>query len=160
MAEKEIWLSQEEYDKKVKHLDWLKNERTAEIAEELKIARGFGDLSENAEYDAAKNAQAQNAIEIGDLEEELRAAKIIGKDDADTRDAETVGIGDTVKVKLNNKSFTFTIVGSAETDPVAGKISNDSPIGHALLGLKVKDKIHVETPGGLSTLQVVSIVRS
>lgn len=153
----EIWLTQEEYDRRQKQLDYLKGEKTLEIAEHLKVARAFGDLSENAEYDAAKDEQAKNALDIKNLEEELRVAKIIGKDGDITAEAGSIKIGDVVVVEMAGVERQFTITGSAEADPASGRISNESPIGQALLGMKVGQSVDVQTPGGVILLKVAKV---
>ena len=152
----EIWLSPEEIKKREERLEHLKTTRRLEIAEQLKVARAFGDLSENAEYDAAKNEQAKNEYDIVQLENELKNARIIDESAIDTT---TVGVGATVDlVSLGDKSkMTFRIVGSAEADPMQGRISNESPIGKALLGHKSGDVVDVVTPGGALRLKISSI---
>ncbi len=154
----EIWLTSEEIKKREERLEYLKGPRRLEIAEQLKIARAFGDLSENAEYDAAKNEQAKNEYDIVQLENELRNAKVIDENAIDTS---VVGVGAVVSLENadNQTKFTFHIVGSAETDPAAGKISNESPVGRALLGHHVGDTVEVRTPGGVMRLTVLSIGR-
>lgn len=153
----DIWLTPEEIGKREEKLEFLKTTRRLEIAEQLKIARAFGDLSENAEYDAAKNEQAKNEYDIQQLENELKNAKVI---DENAIDYTTVGVGATVKLSDMNdktKKYTFQIVGSAETDPTNGRISNESPVGKAVLGHKVGDVVEVVTPGGMLKLKVTSI---
>ena len=136
----------------------MKGPRRLEIAEQLKIARAFGDLSENAEYDEAKNEQAKNEYDIVQLENELRNAKVIDENAIDTS---VVSVGAVVNLENgdNQTKLTFHIVGSAETDPAAGKISNESPVGRALLGHRVGDTVEVRTPGGVMRLTVLSIGR-
>ena len=122
--EKEILLTQEGYDKLEQELDTLKTEKRAEISERIKIALGFGDLSENSEYDEAKNAQAANETKIAELENKLRYAKIIDESEIDTK---TVQVGNTVKV-LDiefNEEVSYTIVGSTEVNLAENKISNN-----------------------------------
>ena len=152
----EIWLTQEEYEKRKEHLDYLKSTRTLEIAEMLKIARGFGDLSENAEYDAAKAEQAKNEYDIATLEAELRAAKIIDRS-ALRGDKINVGSKVTVVNKETGTEMNLEIVGSSAADPLSGKVSNDSPIGGALIGHGEGDSVAVATPGGLIHLEIRSI---
>ena len=152
----EIWLTQEEFEKRKEHLDYLKSTRTLEIAEMLKIARGFGDLSENAEYDAAKAEQAKNEYDIATLEAELRMAKIIDKN-ALSGDKINVGSKVTVKNVGNGMELHLEIVGSMAADPVAGKVSNESPIGGALLGHVTGDTVPVTTPGGIIHLEILGI---
>ena len=153
----DIWLTPEEIAKREERLEFLKTTRRLEIAEQLKIARAFGDLSENAEYDAAKNEQAKNEYDIVQLENELKNAKVI---DESAIDYNTVGVGATVKLADMNdktKKYAFQIVGSAEADPVNGRISNESPIGKAVLGHKSGDVVEVVTPGGMLKLKVTAI---
>jgi transcription elongation factor GreA len=152
----EIWLTQEEFEKRKEHLDYLKSTRTLEIAEMLKIARGFGDLSENAEYDAAKAEQAKNEYDIATLEAELRTAKIIDHT-ALSGDKINVGSKVTVKNAANGMEMKLEIVGSMAADPVAGKVSNESPIGGALLGHSQGDVVPVTTPGGMIHLEILDI---
>lgn len=152
----EIWLTPDEIKKREERLEYLKGPRRLEIAEMLKVARAFGDLSENAEYDAAKNEQAKNEYDIVQLENELKSAKVI---DENALDSSTVSVGSTVtmKNKANDMVFKYQIVGSAETDPLNGKISNESPIGKAVLGRKKGDTVEVSTPGGVMQLVIESI---
>lgn len=152
----EIWLTPEEIKKREERLEHLKTTRRLEIAEQLKIARAFGDLSENAEYDAAKNEQAKNEYDIVQLENELKNAKVI---DESAIDYTTVGVGATVKLTnmADKNKMTFQIVGSAETDPLKGRISNESPIGKAVLGHKSGDVVEVITPGGTLKLKINAI---
>ncbi len=152
----EIWLTEREVEKRRQKLDYLKGERRLEIAEMLKIARGFGDLSENAEYDAAKNEQAKNEYDIAVLEDELQHVHII---DESTLASGGVNIGTTVNVRnaANGFTATYQIVGTTEADPRKGKISSESPIGAALLGHKAGEKVNVHTPGGLLDLEIVCI---
>ena len=152
----EIWLTEREVEKRRQKLDYLKGERRLEIAEMLKIARGFGDLSENAEYDAAKNEQAKNEYDIAVLEDELQHEHII---DESALSSGGVNIGTSVTVRNAKNGFetSYQIVGTTEADPRKGKISNESPIGAALLGRKAGEKVDVHTPGGLLTLEIVCI---
>ena len=152
----DIWLTEREVEKRRQKLDYLKGERRLEIAEMLKIARGFGDLSENAEYDAAKNEQAKNEYDIAVLEDELQHEHIIDESDLASGG---VNIGTTVTLRnlKNETEVTYQIVGTTEADPRNGKISNESPIGAALMGHKAGEKVDVHTPGGVLELQVVCI---
>jgi len=156
MENKEILLTQEGYDNIEKELEYLKTEKRTEIAERIKVALGFGDLSENSEYDEAKNAQAQNEIKIVDLENKLRYAKIIKESEIDTK---TVQVGNTVKIKdlEFDEDFEYTIVGSTEVDLSQNKISNESPIGLALLGAKKNQIVEVQIPDGIAKYKVLSI---
>ena len=132
MDDKEVLLTQEGYDKLEAELESLRTEKRAEIAERIKIALGFGDLSENSEYDEAKSAQAANEAKITELENKIRHAKVIDESEIDTK---TVQVGNTVKVldMEFDEECLYTIVGSTEVDLAANKISNESPIGLALL---------------------------
>ena len=152
-----IMMTREDYEKRKEHLEYLKSTRTLEIAEMLKIARGFGDLSENAEYDAAKDEQAKNEHDIAVLEEELRTAQII---EHSSMSGDKVNIGSKVAVRNTalDTDMQLEIVGSMAADPVLGKISNESPIGEALLGRSVGDVVPVVTPGGIIHLEIISIL--
>ena len=152
----EIWLTADEIKKREERLEYLKGPRRLEIAEMLKVARAFGDLSENAEYDAAKDEQAKNEYDIAQLEQELKNAKVI---DESTIDTKTVSVGTTVQIEDVETHFemTYKIVGSAEADPLSGRISNDSPVGSALLGHKLKQTVEVQTPGGTRKLRITGI---
>ena len=149
-------MTREDYEKRKEHLEYLKSTRTLEIAEMLKIARGFGDLSENAEYDAAKDEQSKNEHDIALLEEELRTAQII---DHSALSGDKVNIGSKVTVKntASETEMNVEIVGSMAADPAAGKISNESPIGGALFGHSVGDIVPVTTPGGVIHLEILAI---
>ena len=158
MEGKEILLTQEGYNNLEKELDELRTVKRPEIAERIKIALGFGDLSENSEYDEAKNAQAANEIKIAELENKLRYAKIIDESEIDTK---TVQVGNTVKVldMEFDEEESYTIVGSTEVDLEQNKISNESPIGSALLGAKKNQVVEADTPGGILKLKVLSITK-
>ena len=156
MEEKEVLLTKEGYENLEKELEYLKTEKRTEISERIKVALGFGDLSENSEYDEAKNAQASNEIKIAELENKLRYAKIIDESEIDTK---TVQVGNTVKV-LDiefNEEVEYTIVGSTEVDLSQNKISNESPIGSALLGAKKNQTVEAQTPGGIAKYKVLAI---
>ena len=156
MEEKEVLLTQEGYDNLEKQLEYLKTEKRAEISERIKVALGFGDLSENSEYDEAKNAQADNEIKIADLENKLRYAKIIDESEIDTK---TIQVGNTVKI-LDiefNEELEYTIVGSTEVDLSKNRISNVSPIGSALIGAKKNQTVEANTPGGTVKYKVLDI---
>ena len=156
--EKEILLTQEGYDKLEQELETLKTEKRAEISERIKIALGFGDLSENSEYDEAKNAQAANETKIAELENKLRYAKIIDESEIDTK---TVQVGNTVKV-LDiefDEEVAYTIVGSTEVNLAENKISNESPIGKALLGAKKNQTIEVQAPAGIMKYKILAITK-
>ena len=156
MEEKEVILTQEGYNNLEKELNFLKTEKRADIADRIKVALGFGDLSENSEYDEAKNAQAENEVKIAELENKLRHAKIIDQKDIDT---ETVQIGNKVKVldvEFDEK-IEYTIVGSTEVNLAENKISNESPLGEALLGAKKNQTVEVNAPAGVMKYKILSI---
>ena len=158
MEEKDVILTQEGYDKLEKELNYLKTEKRAEIADRIKVALGFGDLSENSEYDEAKNAQAENEEKIAELEAKLRFAKIIDDSEIDTK---KVQIGNTVKVldmEFNEEEL-YTIVGSTEVDLAQNKISNESPIGAALMGAKKGQIVEAQAPAGVIKYKVISITK-
>lgn len=156
MEEKEVILTQEGYDNLEKELEHLKTEKRGEIAERIKVALGFGDLSENSEYDEAKTAQAENEVKIAELENKIRHAKIINESEIDTS---IVQIGNTVKLHdiEFDEDVEYTIVGSTEVDLTLNKVSNESPIGKALIGAKRGQKIGVETPDGVVQYKIKSI---
>ncbi|MEI3434304.1 MAG: transcription elongation factor GreA [Clostridia bacterium] len=156
MEEKEVLLTQEGYDNLEKELEYLKTEKRSEISERIKVALGFGDLSENSEYDEAKNAQASNEIKIAELENKLRYAKIIDESEIDTK---TVQVGNKVKVldMEFDEEVEYTIVGSTEVDLSQNRISNESPIGAALLGAKKNQVVEAQTPGGVVKFKILAI---
>ncbi len=156
MGEKEFLLTQEGYDNLEKELEKLKTETRYEIAERIKVALGFGDLSENSEYDEAKNAQAANEIKIAELENKIKYARIIDESEIDTK---SIQVGNVVKVldMEFNEEIEYTIVGSTEVDLAQNKISNESPIGQALLGKKVKDVVDVQAPVGVLKFKILAI---
>ena len=156
MEEKEVILTQEGFDNLEKELNYLRTEKRAEIADRIKIALGFGDLSENSEYDEAKNAQAENEVKIAELENKVRYAKIIDEKDIDT---ETVQIGNIVKVldMEFDEKIDYTIVGSTEVNLAENKISNESPLGDALLGAKKNNIVEVNAPAGIMKYKILSI---
>lgn len=153
---KPIILTPEGHQKLKQELEYLKVTGRQEIAEKIKIARGFGDLSENAEYDAAKDAQAAMEKRIGELEEMLKNAQVVDVSDVGT---DVVSILSKVKVfDLDmEEEEVYTIVGTTEADPDKNKISDESPIGTALLGKKVGDVVEVQTPGGAFELKIMEI---
>ena len=156
--DKKIVLTREGFEKLEKELEYYISVRRNEIAEQIATARGFGDLSENAEYDEAKNEQSRIEAKIIDMENTLRNCTVIEEEDVGT---EIVGVGNCVKVKnLNTKEDqTFTIVGVTETDPKARRISSESPIGAALLGKKAGQTVSVDVPAGNLKLKILEIGR-
>ena len=153
---KEILLTEEGYKKMEAELEKLKTETRAEIAERIKVALGFGDLSENSEYDEAKTAQAENEVKIAELENKIRHAKIIDEKDIDT---ETVQVGNIVKVldMEFDEKIEYTIVGSTEVNLAENKISNESPLGAALLGARKNHVVEVNAPAGIMKYKILSI---
>ncbi len=157
-AKKKMLYTQEGYDLLVKELNYLKNEKREEIKEAIAVARSFGDLSENAEYDEARNDQAKTEARISELEELIENALIV---DEEAIDVSLVNIGSTVKVLdvEENEEIEYSIVGSIEADPFAGKISDQSPIGKALVGSRVGDSVSVEVPDGTISLKILEVTR-
>ena len=155
MAEKKVMLTQEGYDNLVKKLDNLKSVRRMEIAERLKAAIALGDLSENSEYVDAKNEQAFLEGEIVDLEKQIRNSVIIHEEKSDI-----VQLGSTVKIRFpNGDEGTYTIVGSTEADPDEGRISDESPIGSALIGQRAGNTVQVHAPAGILEYKILEIVK-
>jgi transcription elongation factor GreA len=144
---KEIVLTKKGLDELKAKIEYLQNDRRREVAARIKEAREFGDISENAEYDDAKNEQAMLEKQISDLEEKLRSAKVIDSKDV-TGEVVTVGTTVHLKDQKTSKSEKFHIVGSAEANVTERKLSNESPIGKALLGKKRNDIVSVPVPRG------------
>lgn len=159
MAEKkEFLMTKDEYEALREQLDYLKNEKTREIAERINQARGYGDLSENAEYDAAKAEQAENAELIRQLEEKVKYATVVADDKIDYS---TVNIGMSVKlldVELNEETV-YTLTGATGADPMNNKISVESPVAKALLGRRAGEMIEVESPAGLLNFKILEIIK-
>ena len=155
-AAKQVILTSEGLEKLEKELEYLKTVKRQEVAAEIKVALGYGDLSENSEYDEAKNKQAQMEIRIVEIETMLKNAKVIDETEIST---DTVSLGCTVTVFdiEFDEEIKYSIVGSTEADPSNGKISDESPVGSALLGKKVGDIVEVPAPAGSIELKVVEI---
>jgi len=155
---KKIILTQKKFDEMMKELDYLKNTRRREISKEIGIAREKGDISENAEYDAAKDAQGYLEKRIAELEEKLAAATVMENMDIAS---DKVYIGATVKVKDLDASedITYTLVAQEEANFKEGKISIESPIGKALLGHKKGDKVEITVPAGVINYKILEITR-
>lgn len=155
-AEKEYPMTLEGKEKLLQELEYLKTVKRKEVVERIKIARSFGDLSENSEYDSAKEEQAFVEGRITTIENMIRNARIIDEDEIN---GDTVSLGSSVTfIELpDGEEETYTIVGSAEADPFEGKISNDSPIAKSLLGRKVDDEVAVQTPGGEMIVKIIKI---
>ena len=139
-------------------LEYLKGEKRQEIADRIKQALAFGDISENSEYDEAKTEQAQVEAQIIKLENMLKNATIIDEEEVDT---EVVNLGTKVKIlEIKSKEeYDYQIVGSAEADPTSNRISNESPVGSALLGHKAGDTVEIEVPGGKIKYKVLEIYK-
>ena len=154
--EKDIFFTPEGLEKIENEIDYLKTVRRKEVSERIKVALGYGDLSENSEYDEAKNEQAQVEERIAKLEMMVRNAKIIDEKDLNT---DVVNIGSSVKVRELDtmEEDEYTIVGSAEADPLEGKISNESPVGSKLIGNRVGDVVEVEVPDGIIKYEICGI---
>ncbi len=155
-AAKQVILTSEGLEKLEKELEYLKTVKRQEVAAEIKVALGYGDLSENSEYDEAKNKQAQMEIRIVEIETMLKNAKVIDEAEIST---DTVSLGCTVTVYdvEFDEEIHYSIVGSTEADPSNGKISDESPVGAALLGKKVGDIVDAPVPAGSIELKIVAI---
>lgn len=156
MTEKEVILTPSGLQKLEEELDNLKTVKRKEVAERIKIAIGYGDLSENSEYEDAKNEQAFIEGRIITLEKMLRNARVISDDEVNT---DTVSIGSTVIVKdlEFGDEIEYTIVGSAESDPLENRISNESPVGEALLGKTKGTVVDVNVPAGVIQYEIIDI---
>lgn len=156
MNEKEVILTQEGLKKLEEELEYLKSVKRREVAERIKIAIGYGDISENSEYEDAKNEQAFVEGRIITLEKMLRNARIINNDEVDVN---TVSIGSTVILRdlEFGETVEYIIVGTAESDPFNNKISNESPVGKAILGKKKGSIVDVTVPAGTIQYEIVDI---
>lgn len=157
--EKEVLLSTEGLKKIEQELEHLKSVRRREVAERIKQAREFGDISENSEYEDAKNEQAFIEGRILTLEKMLRNAKLIEESDGD--DPQTVRVGTQVTVRdlEDNETYEYTIVGSTEADPMNNRISNESPVGKGLLGARIGQKLTIGVPAGTVRFEVLGVHR-
>ena len=155
---KEFKMSQARYDELKKELQYLRTTRSDEVAEMIKVARGFGDLSENSEYDEAKNEQGLLYSRISELDDILLHAVVIEEGDMPT-DRVTIGATVTVTATRNGSSRSFKIVGSQEADAMHGIVSEDSPFGKALMGAKEGDTVVVSAPAGEMEYRVDKIER-
>ncbi|HEX8206954.1 MAG TPA: transcription elongation factor GreA [Solirubrobacteraceae bacterium] len=156
---KDVILTPEGLEKLKAELEELTTTKRREVAERIKDAREYGDISENSEYDDAKNEQAMLESRIAALEEKLRSAVVV---DSSELTNDIVQVGSIVKVKdgQSGKSETYTIVGSAEANPAEKKLSNESPVGRALIGHKAKEKVKVQLPNGKNrelTIQKIEV---
>lgn len=158
---KEFKMSRERFEELQKELNYLKTTRSDEVAEMIKVARGFGDLSENSEYDEAKNEQAIMEARIADIEVMLKNVKLINEEDLNN---ENIHIGSRIELEItgpdgNVRSKEYKIVGSNEANPREGRISDESAVGKALLGHQVGDTVDVEVPAGTMRYRVVGIAK-
>jgi len=158
MAEKEVILTPEGLRKLEDEMGHLKGVKRREVAERIKLAISYGDISENSEYEDAKNEQAFVEGRIMTLEKMLRNARVIREDDVET---DTVSIGSTVRLKdiEFDEEVEYTIVGSAEADPGSNRISNESPVGRSLLGKSIGSTVEVTVPAGTIEFEILSIKR-
>ena len=154
MADSNYILTQEGREKLEEELHYLETEKRAEIGERIKVAREFGDISENSEYDDAKNEQGMMEARIAEISRILSEATVVNTPKRSSK----VNIGSTVTVEMNGRERVFTIVGGAESDVASGKISNESPVGAALLGHKKGDHIDTTGPTGKEiTMEILKI---
>ncbi len=153
---KEVILTPEGYKKLAKEIEYLSTEKRREVAERIKVAREFGDIAENAEYDDAKNEQAYVEARIAMLEERLVSARVIQKKDIAK---DVVSVGSTVRLRDvdANETVEYHIVGSAEANPAEQKLSNESPVGRAILGKKKGETVEVTAPRGSLKFKILDI---
>ncbi len=158
MSEKKYLITNDGLRKLEEELEYLKTIKRKEVTEKIKVARGYGDLSENSEYDEAKNEQAFVEGRIAEIENKLKNIELIDESEIST---DIVSIGSTVKLYdfEFEEEVTYTIVGSAEANTFENKISNESPVGSELIGRKVDEEFFVNTPGGNSKYKILSIER-
>ena len=153
---KEVILTREGYEKLRSEIEYLQTEKRREIAERIRIAREFGDISENAEYDDAKNEQAMLEHRIATFEERLLEARVVEESEITT---DVVSIGSTVRLKdvEANETVEYHIVGSAEANPADHKLSNESPVGRAIMGHKKGETVEVSAPRGTLKFKILEI---
>lgn len=156
VTEKSYYMTNEGKEKLENELHYLKTDRRQEVVERIKVARSFGDLSENSEYDSAKDEQAFVETRISQVETMIRNAVII---ENDNQNPNIVSLGKSVTFKElpGGDEETYTIVGSAEADPFEGKISNDSPMAKSLLGHEIGTEVSVTTPGGDIQVEIIKV---
>ena len=153
---KEVILTQQGYEKLRQEIEHLRTEKRREVAERIKEAREFGDISENSEYDDAKNEQAMLEHRIAQLQERLLSARVITKKEISK---DSVSVGSTVRLRdiAANKTVEYHIVGSAEANPAENKLSNESPVGKAIMGMKKGDTVEVAAPRGSLKFKILEI---
>jgi transcription elongation factor GreA len=153
---KEVILTADGYKKLQQEIDVLRNDKRREVAERIRVAREFGDIAENAEYDDAKNEQAMLEHKIAQLEERLLSARVITKKEI-SKDAVSVGAHVRLRDMQANKTFEYHIVGSAEANPAENKLSNESPVGKAIIGHKKGETVEVTAPRGSMKYKILEI---
>jgi transcription elongation factor GreA len=153
---KEVILTAEGYEKLKQEIDTLRGEKRREVAERIRVAREFGDIAENAEYDDAKNEQAMLEHRIAQLEERLLTARVITKKEI-SKDAVSIGSKVRLRDMQANKTFEYHIVGSAEANPAENKLSNESPVGKAIMGHKKGDVVEAPTPKGAKKFKIMEV---
>ncbi len=153
---KEVILTADGYKKLQQEIDVLRNDKRREVAERIRIAREFGDIAENAEYDDAKNEQAMLEHKIAQLEERILSARVITKKEI-SKDSVSVGAHVRLRDMQANKTFEYHIVGSAEANPAENKLSNESPVGKAIIGHKKGDVVEVTAPRGSLKFKILEI---
>ena len=153
---KDVILTPEGYEHLKGELDHLRTEKRREIAERIRVAREFGDIAENAEYDDAKNEQALLEHKIAQLEERLLSARVITKKEI-SKDAVSIGSHVRLRDMQKNKTFEYHIVGSAEANPAENKLSNESPVGKAIMGRKKGEVVEVAAPRGSLKFKILDI---
>jgi transcription elongation factor GreA len=153
---KEVILTKEGYEKLKQEIEYLSTDKRREVAERIRVAREFGDIAENSEYDDAKNEQALVEHRIATLEERLLSARVIDKKDIAK---DVVSVGSTVRLRDlgANKTFEYRIVGSAEANPAEQKLSNESPVGKAIIGRKKGETVEVAAPRGALKFKILDI---
>ena len=156
MSRNEVMLTEEGLKQLQEEVDFLSTVKRDEVAERIREARDFGDISENSEYDDAKNEQAMLEHRISVLQEKLRRARVIKESDIDT-DKVSIGSTVTLKDKERGEVRVYTLVGSAEADPSKAKLSNESPVGQAIIGKRVGDVVTVPVPVGSLSYEVIAI---
>ena len=149
---KEVIMTSEGFKKLEEELEYLKTTGRDEAAEKIRVARGFGDLSENSEYDEAKNDQAALEARIAELEAQLKHVRIL---DESEMSGDHVHVGSKVRMEANGKEYTYTITGATESNPFEGKISDESPVGKAVMGKKVGEKGEAILPNGTTVIYTV-----
>lgn len=152
----QVMLTEEGFEKLENELEYLENEKRREVAKRIKVAREFGDISENSEYDDAKNEQAFVEGRIQEIKNMINNAHVVKDEDVTDK---KVNLGTTVMLHDldSDEKISYTLVGSAEADPLNYKISNESPIGKAILGHGIGDEVTVETPAGEVNYKIISI---